>query len=468
MTADLIVRNATVVLPETGVVECDFIVKDGRIAALGSFPDAPPAAETLNAKGRVVLPGLIDPHVHYGWAPPLEDRIRAESAFGVSGGITTFIRYIRRPDSYLEFMDEQIELGNRLHYQDYAIHLTLFDSAHVTELPQYVERFGVTSFKIYTNMKGSLGRGILMDLHPGSTQMDPHNVDFNIPHLCEVFRSLDKLPVRCRLSVHCEDGEILSHGIQQIRQLGLEDLAAWNLACPDLAEALAINQVALLSRTYGVPVYFPHIGSRAAITALREARRSNTDFIAETCPHYLTLTTESRVGMLGKVMPPIRTPDDQAAVWQAVREGLIETVGSDHVAFTRAERNPVDIWTIRSAFPGTGLILPLLLSEGVARKQLSLQQLARITSLNPAKAFGLYPRKGTLNPGSDADFVIIDQQQTHRITAKDLLTASDYNIYEGMEVTGGVQSVYVRGKKVFENGRIVGSQNHGKYLRRDR
>jgi dihydropyrimidinase len=365
-------------------------------------------------------------------------------------------------------MDEQIELGNRVHYQDYAIHLTLFNSSQVAELPQYVERFGVTSFKIYTNMKGPLGRGILMDLRPGSTQMDPHNVDFNTAHLCEVFRGLERLPVRCRLNVHCEDGEILSHGIQRTRRLGIEGLAAWNLACPDLAEALAINQIALLSRSHRVPVYFPHIGSRAAITALREARLCNTDFIAETGPHYLTLTTESRVGMLGKVMPPIRTPDDQAAVWQAVQEGLIETVGSDHVAFTLAERNPIDIWTIRSAFPGTGLILPLLLSEGVARKRLSFQQLARITSLNPAKAFGLYPRKGTLARGSDADFVIVDQEKKHRITAKDLLTASDFSIYEGMEITGGVQSVYVRGTKMFEDGRIIGGQDHGKYLRRDR
>jgi dihydropyrimidinase len=250
--------------------------------------------------------------------------------------------------------------------------------------------------------------------------------------------------------------------------LGIEGLSAWHLACPDLAEALAINQVALLSRAHRVPVYFPHIGSRAAIAALREARACNTDFIAETGPHYLILTTESDIGMLGKVMPPIRTIDDQAAVWQAVQDGLIETVGSDHVAFTRAERNPSDIWTIRSAFPGTGLILPLLLSEGVARKRLSLQQLARITSLNPAKAFGLYPRKGTLGPGSDADFVIIDQNQKHRITAKNLLTASDYSIYEGLEVTGGVRSVYVRGTKVFEDGRIVGRQDHGKYLRRYR
>jgi dihydropyrimidinase len=365
-------------------------------------------------------------------------------------------------------MDEQIDLGNRLHYQDYAMHLTLFTQAQAAELSQYVERYGVTSFKIYMNMKGQLGRNVLMDLRPDSDRIEPHDVDFTTDHLNEVFRAMAHLPARVRLSVHCEDGDILYHGIERARRLGLKGLAAWHYACPGLAEALAISQVVLLSREYRVPVYFPHIGSRAAIRVLREARACGTDFIAETGPQYLTQTTDSPAGVLAKVSPPIRTLDDLEAVWQAVQEGLIETIGSDHVAFTLVEKNPVDIWTARSAFPGTGLILPLLLSEGVARNRLSLQQLTRITSYNSAKAFGLYPRKGTLLPGADADFVVIDQDQTWRVAGQDLLSASDFSIYEGMEVKGAIESVYVRGVKVFENGRLIGREGHGKYLRRDR
>jgi dihydropyrimidinase len=363
-------------------------------------------------------------------------------------------------------MDEQIDLGNRLHYQDFAVHLTLFNNLQVAELPQYVERFGVTSFKIYMNMKGPLGRGVLMDLRPGSNREEPHNVDFSTAHMNEVFRTMERLPARVRLNVHCEDGEILRSEIERVRRLGLEGLPAWHYACPDPAESLAISQVALLSREHRVPVYFAHIGSRGAIRALREARARGTDFVAETGPHYLTQTTESPAGPLAKVSPPIRTLDDQAAVWRALQEGLIETIGSDHVAFTLSEKDPGDIWTTRTAFAGTGLILPLLLSEGVARDHMSLQQLVRFTSYNAAKAFGLYPRKGTLLPGADADFVVVDEDHPWRISSKDLLTASDFSIYEGMEVKGAVKSVYVRGTKVFEDGQLLGKAGHGRYLRR--
>jgi dihydropyrimidinase len=468
MKADLVVRNAIIVLPESGPTAGDLVVKNGHVEAIGVTPKGLLSEEILDADGCLVFPGLIDPHIHCGWVPPLEDRMRAESAFGISGGITTFIRYVRHPESYLEMVDAQIELGNKVHYQDYALHLTIFNHDQVSEIPEYVQKFGVTSFKLYTHHKGRLGRGILMDIHPDADCEDPQDVNVDTALLKEIFRTLQRLPVRCCLNVHCEDGDLLAHGIEQARRLGLEGLAAWNYACSDLAEALAISQVTLLSRTYRVPVYFPHIGSRAAIRALREARICGTDFVAETGPHYLTLTTDCRSGVLAKVMPPIRTLDDQKAAWQALDDGLIETIGSDHVAFTLAEKKPTDIWSTRTAFPGTGLILPLLLSQGLARKRLSLQQLARITSLNAARTFGLYPRKGTLLPGSDADFVMVDPDRTWQIKAKDWLSAADFNIYEGMEVKGAVKSVYLRGVKVFEDGRLVGEQGRGRYLRRDR
>lgn len=466
MSAELVVKNATLVLPESGPVACHFAVKDGRITAIGGAVGSPAGARILDLEGRPVLPGLVDPHVHTSWMPPLADRIRAESAFGISGGVTTFIRYLRHPASYLDRVDEQIELADRVHYQDYAFHLSLFNPAQVREIPRYVDRFGVTSFKLYTNMKGALGRGVLMDLRPEAREPDLHDVHFDASLLLEVFRTLERLPQRCRLNVHCEDGEVLAGGIDAVRRTGLDGLAAWHAACSDLAEGLAIGQVALLARAHRVPVYFPHIGSRAAVKALREARACGTQFVAETGPHYLALTTDCPAGVLAKVMPPIRTPDDQAAVWQALREGLIETIGSDHVAFTRAEKRPGDIWSTRPAFPGTGLMLPLLLSEGVARRRLSLQQLSRITSYNSARAFGLYPRKGTLLPGSDADFVVVDPDRVWRIEARDLLSASDFSIYEGMTVTGAVDRVYVRGMEMFADGRLTGEAGRGKYLRR--
>lgn len=467
MKADLIVRNANIVLPETGTVAADLVINEGRVAAIGDLAGEIEASDTLDAPGRIVLPGVIDPHVHYGWMPPIEKRIPAESAFGVSGGVTTMIRYIRRPESYLESLDGQIELGNRLHYQDYAVHLTLFSPAQVAEIPQCVERFGVTSFKVYMNMKGRLGRGVFMDLLPGSSDAEPRDVDYNAAHLHDVFSKMAQIPAPLRLNVHCEDGEMLEKGIERMRQKGSSGLNAWHQACSDLSEALAINQAALFSRETGVPVYFPHIGSCAAVAALKAARSQGTDFVAETCPHYLTQTTESAAGVKAKIMPPIRTMKHQKTVWQALGEGLIETIGSDHVAYTLDEKNPIDIWTARPAFAGTGLILPLLLSEGVARNRLSLRQLVQITSYNTARTFGLYPRKGTLLPGADADFVVVDPGREWRVDGGNLLTHSDFCIYEGMALKGTIDSVFVRGVKMFENGKLLGPKGHGRYLRRD-
>lgn len=467
MGADLVLQNARIVLPETGMFISGLVVKDGRVAALGLPPGDLKDCETLDVRGRIVLPGLVDPHVHYGWGPDLEERTRAESAFGVSGGITTFMRYFRRPESYLELMDEQIDLANRLLYQDIAFHLTIFNQTQVSEIRQYAERFGVSSFKVYMNMEGEQGKGILMDLRPGARSEDPRDVDYSTAHLNEVFHAMALTRAPLVLSIHCEDGKMLQHGITKTQAQGMNGLEAWHVACPDLAEAVAITQGALFSRTHGVRVYFPHIGSRAAIQALRDARACGTDFIAETCPHFLVQTIDSPAGVLAKIKPPIRTREDQDAVWQALEEGLIQTVGSDHVPFTLAEKNPGDIWTTRTAFGGTGLILPLLLSEGVARNRISYQKLAQITSCNAARAFGLHPRKGTLMPGADADFVVIDEDRTWEIRQEKLLTASDFCVYEGMKMRGAVESVYVRGVKVFERGRLVGRPGHGQYLLRD-
>jgi dihydropyrimidinase len=466
LKVDLVVVNGKLVLPEVGPTAGSLVVNNGKIVKIALPGEEPLADEILDAEGRVVLPGLVDPHVHYGWLLPLEDRIRAESAFGVSGGVTTFMRYFRRPESYLKLLDEQIEMANRLHYQDYAIHLTLFTDNQVAELGQYVERLGVTSFKIYMNMRGEFGRDVVLDLRPGSERVETYNVDFSIAYLYEVFRAAAQIPTRIRISVHCEDGEIVCREIERVRRLGLGGLPAWHYACPDLSEALAISQVSVLSRANNIPVYFPHIGSRAAIKAINEARVGGTDFVAETGPHYLTQTIESPAGILAKIKPPIRTKDDQIAVWQAIQSGLIETIGSDHVGYMIKEKNCENIWKAHTAFAGTGLILPLLLSEGVNRNLISLQQLTRITSYNAARAFGLYPRKGTLLPGADADFVIVDLDQTWRIQASDLLTASDFSIYEGMELTGTVKTVYVRGVKMFENGQLLGKAGHGRYIRR--
>lgn len=467
MAEELDVVNARIVVPESGIVSGTLVVRDGRVAEIRQEGGPTGEAEVLDARGHHVLPGLIDAHVHSGLLPPLGDRLQAESAFALSGGVTTILRYFRRPESYLDTFPAQVELGGQRHYQDFAHHLTLFNAEQVAELDRYVGDFGVTSFKLYMNLKGPFGKGVLMDLLVGEgDELTTADVNFTDGHLWDVFRSASLLPANVRINIHSEDAEIVMVESERVRAAGLDGLPAWSAARPGASEAIAIQTVGYLSRLFRVPVYYPHIGSREAIEALIQVRAAGTDYGAEVGPQYVALTTDSEVGSLAKVMPPVRTAEDVERVWWAIGEGVITSFGSDHIAYTREEKNAGSIWTTRPAFGGTGMILPIFLSEGVNKGRMTIRQLAEIGSLNTARLFNLYPRKGTLMPGSDADFVIVDFDREWTVHADENLSRSDFSVYEDRTIRGAVESVAVRGTVMYRDGHIVGPAGHGRYYRR--
>lgn len=467
MPNDTFLINAKLVIPEIGVVPGGLAIRDGRVAELLPEGARPKGGEVIDAEGRYVLPGFLDPHVHYGLLPPLPDRMEAESAFAASGGITTLIRYFRRPESYLDTFPQQVALGAERHYQDFAHHLTLFNEPQVREMERYVREFGVTSFKVYMNLKGAAGKNVLMDLLVGQDrELTVADIDFDDGHLYDIFRTAASIQARVRVNVHAEDAEIVIRETERVKASGLEGLPAWSASRPGMSEAIAIQTVAYLSRQFGVPVYFPHIGSREAVDAMADVRAKGTNYYAETGPQYVALDTSSDCGVLAKVMPPVRTNEDVARVWSGIAEGVLTNFGSDHIAYTRAEKDPGSIWTTRPAFGGTGLILPVFLSEGVIAGRLTLRRLAEMGSYHVARAFHLYPRKGTLLPGADADFVIVDLERERTIRAKDLLSASDFSAYEGRTLKGDVVLTAVRGTVVYRDGKIVGRPGHGGYYRR--
>jgi len=466
-SGDLDVANARIVLPESGIVPGTLVIRGGVVSEIRQGQGPTGDAETLDADNRYVLPGLLDAHVHSGLLPPLADRLQAESAFALSGGITTILRYFRRPESYLETLPAQVELGAQRHYQDFTHHLTLFNAAQVAEMGRYVRELGVTSFKLYMNLKGAFGKGVLMDLRVDRPDaLETADVDFTDGHLWDVFRMAATLPAKVRVNIHSEDAEIVMTESARVRELGLEGLPAWSAARPGASEAIAIQVVAYLSRRFGVPVYYPHIGSREAIEALVDVKAKGTNYGAEVGPQYVALTTQSEAGPLAKVMPPVRTEEDVARVWWAIAEGLLTSVGSDHIAYTREEKNPGSIWTTRPAFGGTGMILPIFLSEGVATGRMTIRQIAEIGSLNTARLFNLYPRKGTLQPGADGDFVVVDLDREWTVRADDNLSRSDFSVYEGQRLRGAVTDVGVRGTLMYRDGKLVGEAGHGRYYRR--
>jgi dihydropyrimidinase len=200
---------------------------------------------------------------------------------------------------------------------------------------------------------------------------------------------------------------------------------------------------------------------------LEEVSRSKVEYpkiFVETCPQYLTLTKDSPLGSLGKVNPPLRSSEDTEALWRGISEGLVDTIGTDHCPNPR-ETKTGDIWNARPGFPGSATMLPVLLSEGVNKKRVSLERVAEVTSFNTAKIFNLFPRKGTIQVGSDADLCIVDLNLSKIVEAKMLQSQSDFSLYEGWDLKGWPTLTMVRGKIVMKDGGIVGPKGHGRYIR---
>ncbi len=454
---DLVVRDAHIVLPD-GVVQGSLVITDGVVVDVATA--APPkASREIDARGRFVLPGVIDPHTHPGLVAPPEDRFPLESRAMAAGGVTTVISYFRRPESYLSLLPQRVALCERAFVQDFTFHLVLYGMGQVAEIERYIRELKVTSFKVYTNVRGRLGREMRMDALPGQQSIDVRAVDFDEHLLYSAFRALSEVEAHVRLNVHCEDSDVIASEMLKVEERGERGLQAWNAARPAEAEALAMHQVGTLSREFDVPAYIPHVGSRVGIKAVGELLRLGTDVVAETCPHYLVLTDQT-AGEEAKVAPPIRHEDDRLAVLAAVREGVLSTLGSDDIPYRLKEKALANFWTQNSAFSGSGLMLPVALSSG-----LDVELVTRLTSANVARAFGLAPRKGSLLPGSDADFVMVDMEAERAVHVRDLAGSSDFSVYEGRSLVGWPVLTCSRGRVIFEAGEFPQAAG-GRFLAR--
>ena len=255
-------------------------------------------------------------------------------------------------------------------------------------------------------------------------------------------------------------------GIKKAKQNSQDGLAAWSESRPTDSEVKSIKKICEIAREFGTVVYFVHIGSAAAISAIQEERKHGTKIFVETCPQYLTLSHEKQSGYLAKVMPPIRTSTDNEKVWQAITNEFIDTIGTDHVANRLKLKVGDNVWSSLAGFPGIGTSLPILLYEGVNKNRIDLNQLVRLTSSNAAKIFGMFPQKGVLQKGSDADIVLVDLKKEQKVSSEFFGAFSDYTVYEGWKLKGWPQTTLVRGKPVVENMQVVGKPGHGKLVKR--
>ncbi|MFM7796486.1 MAG: dihydroorotase, partial [Candidatus Nitrosotenuis sp.] len=363
--------------------------------------------------------------------------------------------------SYKQYLQEQLRASKSNHYVDYAIHATIFDEKQATEM-QYCTQNGITSFKIYMNLGGEVGH-VFMDMDPGSSTLFEAQVQLENTTIHRVCQNAAHLG--CPVLVHAEDFQMCECGIKKAKQDNKDGLAAWSQSRPPDSEAKSIKKVCEIARGYETQLYFVHIGSAAALETIEQERKKGTKIFIETCPHYLTLSYEKQNNYLAKVMPPIRTKSDNEKIWSAMTSGVIDTIGTDHVANRLKLKVGTDVWSSLAGFPGIGTSLPILLSEGVNQNRLNLQQLAHLTSGNAAKIFGLQ-NKGSLQKGLDADIVLVDLKKEQEVSSDFFGAFSDYIVYQGWKLKGWPITTLVRGKPVTEDMELVGKLGYGKLVER--
>jgi dihydroorotase len=447
-SADLVISGGTVVI-ENAAFPASLAIAGGRIVALGEDSAMPPAAERLDATGLHVLSGAIDVHVHLrepGYTH--KEDWASGTAAAACGGVTTIFDMpnVNPPTATPEALALKLAAAEKA-YVDFGIY-GLLDENNIDGLEALIEG-GVAGFKCFMgNTFGNLPA-------PSDGAM------------LEGFEILARRGMRC--TVHAETASILARREARMRAAGRSDPLAHLAARPPVAAMEAVQRAALFAEWTGARLHIAHVSSADELRPLREAKARGVDVTAETCPHYLMLDTEDygRCGSLIRVNPPVREPRHKAFLWAALRDGTIDMISTDHAPHTPDEKRRDDIWTADCGFPGVESQMPLMLTA-VARGDISITEYVRMSSAAPARAFGLYPRKGALVPGADADLALVDLAAESMID-QSLLHSAQAQItpFHGHALKGVPVHTLVRGRFVMRERELVSAaRGTGRSVRR--
>lgn len=460
MTFDSVIVDSHVILPQ-GRIEKNIVIDEGKIVKFTN--DVPSCDHKINGNGLISIPGPIDTHVHYGVYSPIDKAAVTESHAAAIGGITTMMRMLRLGDSYKNSLPSQLLASKKSHYIDYTIHASIFNKQQIDEM-KFITENSITSFKLYMNLGSEIGH-VYMDMPPESVSLVESKVEVNDEIVRNVVKTAASLG--CPVLVHAEDYESCSCGIKTAKEKNQDGLGAWSESRSPEFEAKAISKVSEYGREFNCVIYFVHIGSAIALEQIRQERKKGTKIFVETCPHYLTLSYEKQNGYLAKVMPPIRSLNDNENVWSSLVHNEIDTIGTDHVANQlKLKLGGENVWGALAGFPGIGTVLPILLSEGVNKNRISLEKLVSVTSTNAAKIFSMYPQKGSLDVGADADVTMIDLKLEKKVSSELFGGFSDYIVYEDWLLKGWPVKTIVRGQIIAEDFEVIGKPGYGQLVPR--
>lgn len=454
---DLVIRNGTVATA-SDIMQCDVGIKDGKVAMLGR--DLPPGREEIDASGKLVLPGGVDAHCHLD--QPMEEGLRMADDFrsgtisAACGGTTTVIPFAAQAKggSLRAAVEDYHRRAEGKAVIDYAFHMIVSDPSEEVlknELPQLV-REGYTSFKIYM------------------TYDDLKLNDRQILDLLALARREGAL-----VMVHAENADCIGWLTEQLEEAGLTAPKYHAHSRPMMVEREATHRAIALSELVDVPILIVHVSGREAIEQIRWAHGHGLRIHAETCPQYLVLTADhlddGYHGAKCVCSPPPRDKANQQYVWDGLASGLFTVFSSDHAPFRYEDpqgKKPggkeVPFRYIPNGTPGLETRMPILFSEGVGKGRIDLNRFVALTATDPAKMYGLYPRKGTIAIGSDADIAVWDPHRQVTVSNSMLHHDVDYTPYEGMQLTGWPVLTLSRGEIIWRDGEVLGTPGRGQFL----
>ena len=434
-----------IVVTGSGCNHRDILIEGEKIAAVGPEISSDSVAEVINASRHFVLPGIIDAHTH----PYYVDDFQTLASTAAYGGVTTLIHYAYAfPDTEaLEAAEKAIELGSKVSCLDFALHLGMFKvDKQYRQIPD-VFKLGINSFKMFMAY-AKLGR---------------MTNDYYLALVMDLVAEQNGIAM-----VHAENGLVTDYLEDKFNAQGLSAIQSFNRMRPDVLEAEAINRAISIAEVCGCRIYIPHVSAQRALEPIEMAKRRGQRVYAETCPQYLTLTEDDlfRWGPLAKIGPPLRKQSDIDSLWSALKRGTVDVVASDHAP--KGQRPDEDFFSAAYGSAQTETLLILTYDGGVNAGRLSLPRLVEMLCENPAKIFGLYPKKGALEPGSDADLLLFDPGEKIVLNKENLHSAAGFTLYEGRECLGRPVMSFQRGKPVLVNGELKVQAGDGVFLPRSR
>ncbi|HKD33266.1 MAG TPA: dihydropyrimidinase [Gaiellaceae bacterium] len=438
----------------------DIYIDDETVTLIGESVDQP-ADKTIDATGKYVLPGMVDPHTHldmpFGGTTTIDDVESGQTA-AAFGGTTTHVDFIIQPQgsTFAEAIAEWRAKANGKQVIDMGYHMAvtdLHDGGTLEDLAALPDE-GITSYKLFMAYKGAL----MVD-------------DETLFKTMEVAAQTGAL-----VMVHAENGDAIDVLVKEALAAGNTEPKYHALTRPPETEGEATNRAIQLARVAGAPLYVVHVSCQESVEPIALAREKGWAVWGETCTQYLFVdyTFLERPNFEGAkyvYTPPPRDKANQAILWNAVRADILSAISTDHCAFrwdTQKSLGKDDFSKIPNGGPGLENRLQMIHQFGVREGRITLNRMVELLATNPAKLFGLYPRKGTIAVGSDADIVVFDPEKQVTITAANQRSKTDYNLYEGTEVTGSPDTVLLRGHVLVENGELVAQPGIGQYVGRAR